>query len=472
MFYFRRRTNKTSYDTYDCLTTSHTPPHNQRTTNNQNNSSSLSSEYDSSSQFMNQDEYWTNGTTLQFFNVASSSNTIIENTPYKVHSTTRMMKAINDESSSSNKNHLVQQHEHHGIHESHRIDETTNKKRNNRSNEVRNSIMAGSLAGITSCSIFHPFDVVRTKMQASTKIVPTNSATMNSAAAAVINGGNASSPKTAILRNGINASSGPLAVIAHTYKNGGIRAFYTGIGLPLAAQALYKSTVLTTNRISMNVVTEWRTKEQRKTGIFTKYKLTSFDHFICGSISGAVNAILFVCPVEYVRNQLIQEHTKKAEGHMSGSGATMKGPIDVVKKTLQNEGVLGLWRGAGVTLVRDSIGCGAFFIMNDFGKRYISHNTGYNESALVNKLGSGFLAGFGYWFVSLPADALKTLVQTGKATSAWDTLSMLIARDGIVGATRQLYHGWQLAFGRGSPSAAITLTTYSIAYNFCERKSA
>lgn len=342
------------------------------------------------------------------------------------------------------------------------------KKTNNNFYEIRNSIIAGSVAGITSCAIFHPFDVVRTKMQASTKIF--ESATTISATT-LPNNGAATSSKASVLRNGINASSGPLAVMSHTYRNGGLRAFYTGIGLPLAAQALYKSTVFTTNRISMNVLTEWKTTQQRKTGIFAQYQLTPLDHFICGATSGAVNALLFVSPVEYVRNQLIHQHTKRAEGTLLSSSATMKGPTDVIKKTLRTEGILGLWKGAGVTLVRDSIGCGAFFIMNDFGGRYISRTTGHNEDTLLNKIGSGFMAGFGYWFVSLPADALKTLVQTGKASSAVDTLYLLVGRDGILDATRQLYRGWQLAFGRGSPSAAVTLTTYSIAYNFCDRRS-
>eukprot|EP00557_Chaetoceros_sp_GSL56_P007977 CAMPEP_0176490612 /NCGR_PEP_ID=MMETSP0200_2-20121128/7967_1 /TAXON_ID=947934 /ORGANISM="Chaetoceros sp., Strain GSL56" /LENGTH=56 /DNA_ID=CAMNT_0017887937 /DNA_START=1158 /DNA_END=1325 /DNA_ORIENTATION=- len=56
--------------------------------------------------------------------------------------------------------------------------------------------------------------------------------------------------------------------------------------------------------------------------------------------------------------------------------------------------------------------------------------------------------------MTLPLDALKTLVQTGKANSALDTFSLLIQRDGIVKTAAQLYRGWQLAFGRGAPSAA------------------
>lgn len=448
MFHFRQRTNKTSYDPYDCLTTSHIP------------CNTFTSD-DDSSQFMNQDEYWSNGTTVQFFNHSSSSHNTSDSNWTRTHlerqhtqnDNKRMMRTMDP---STNMAPI-------GYEQQNTNARMNQKKRLHNDHEVRNSILAGSIAGIVSCSIFHPLDVVRTKMQASTKLVgnATNQ-TMVTTSTAI------TSKTTQVLGNGINATSGPLAVISHTYRNGGLRAFYTGLGLPLAAQAVYKSTIFTTNRIATGILIEWRTKERRKTGIYTEYKLTSFDHFLCGSISGAVNALLFVSPVEYVRNQLIQHHTNKAEHDLSRK-TTMKGPYDVIKKTLTTEGVLGLWRGAGVTLVRDSVGCGAFFIMNDFGQKYIS-NAGYDEDSLVTKLGSGFLAGFGYWFVSLPLDALKTLVQTGKASSAVDTLHILIERDGVLGATRQLYRGWQLAFGRGSPSAAVTLTTYSLAYSFCEKK--
>ena len=79
------------------------------------------------------------------------------------------------------------------------------------------------------------------------------------------------------------------------------------------------------------------------------------------------------------------------------------------------------------------------------------------------------MAGFGYWAISLPLDALKTMVQTGMAKSATGIISTLVRRDGLIGGVSQLYRGWQLAFGRGSPSAAITLSTYAAIYNFCDK---
>ena len=338
------------------------------------------------------------------------------------------------------------------------------KKHINGEHEVRNSIMAGSTAGMISVTIFHPFDVIRTKMQVSTKLATDNvTATSRQAGATLLS---TSTPK-----NTITSSSGPIAVFSHTIKNGGMRAFYTGFSFPLLAQACYKSTIFTVNRVAQNFVVDMKTEEQWKTGIFTPYQLKLSDHFVCGSMSGAINALVFVSPVEYVRNQLIAQHTHVADGTTSKlKYGVMSGPLELVKATLKREGIIGLWRGAGITLARDSIGCGSFFLFFELGKTYLPMVTGAEPSSQIHTIGAGMCAGLGYWAITLPLDALKTLVQTGKTNSAMNTVSLLVNRDGLYGAASQLYRGWQLAFGRGTPSAAVTLTTYSAVYHFCNTR--
>lgn len=385
-------------------------------------------------------------------------------------------------------------------------------------NEVRNSIIAGSVAGITSCLIFHPFDVIRTKIQATTNLSPisssstaaavstaaTSTATSSSreGSAAILSStskriGTSSSTSSATTTNAAKkvvtkATSkykGPIATFKTTLRHGGFKSLYTGISLPLAAQAAYKATVMTVNRITKSALLEYKTVEQRKVGIFTPYQFKWNDYFICGAVSGAINACIFVAPVEYVRNQLIHQQTLNAKQvkllaakhggditlakklmkkSLQHNRVVMNGPYDVVRRTLKTNGITGLWRGASVTLIRDSIGCGTFFVCFEAGQRYLPSITGKEQGAFVHTIGSGFMAGFGYWLSSLPLDSLKTLVQTGKSSSAMDTIRVLIKRDGI-GGILQLYRGWQLAFSRGSPSAAVTLTTYSTTYDFLGR---
>jgi len=311
---------------------------------------------------------------------------------------------------------------------------------------VMHSIIAGSIAGMASCTIFHPFDVVRTKMQTA----PTSS------------------------------SRGPIATMRHVFQFGGIRSLYTGYSLPLAAQAAYKSTVYTTNRLVKELLLTQHSEDNKE--------LTYSEYFVSGAASGFVNALIFVSPVEYVRAQLIEQHTRLAKvastaGNtpplvppITSSSTTTSGPIHVIRTTLHQNGIVGLWRGTGVTVIRDSIGCGAFFVVYEFGQKFLpiltglsnyDDNTNHNTNPLmIHTAGSAMMGGFGYWAISMPLDSLKTLVQTGNAKSAMGAVKVLVETDGWYHGIRSLYRGWQVAFGRGSPSAAVSLLTYTTIFRY------
>lgn len=86
------------------------------------------------------------------------------------------------------------------------------------------SCLSNALTSHIFCS--HPFDVIRTKMQSSAMESTISTASSSASATA-----------------STSTNNGPLQVVSHTLKNGGIRALYTGLALPLAAQAVYKATV-------------------------------------------------------------------------------------------------------------------------------------------------------------------------------------------------------------------------------------
>jgi hypothetical protein len=303
---------------------------------------------------------------------------------------------------------------------------------------IRNSICAGSLSGIASTLVVYPFDVLRTKMQAQT--------TMRTAA------------------------PGPLSVLTHTWQHGGVRALYTGLSLPLQAQAIYKATVFGINQVCQGQLLEYRRWEYQKRGILKKKKNVSLalgDHFACGFIGGAINAAIFVTPVEFVRNQLIVQHTKMAAAGNTAAAAAA-GPMDVIKSTMASpEGVRGLWRGMGMTVARDSLGCGCFFVSMAYCRQLFTKK-GEQPTLGVTVL-SGACAGLGFWAIALPLDTLKTWVQNGTATSARAAVVGSISSHGYVGTAQQLCRGWQVAFGRGAPSAAITICTYEFFYRKMEQ---
>ena len=341
-------------------------------------------------------EYWTNGTTTHLMTVPAFAET---------NHTASKLKAT-----------------------------TTSAAAKVKANTVRNSILAGSLSGIASTVVVYPFDVLRTKMQASAQLSSRD------------------------LR-------GPLHVFSQTWNHGGFRALYTGVSLPLAAQAVYKATVFSANQLCQSVVLDNRTLHDQKMGIVhPQHSLTMADHFLCGFIGGAINAAAFVTPVEFVRNQLIIQHTKLASGQVSTS--PMSGPLDVVRSTIATHGISGLWRGLGTTVARDSLGCGCFFVSLAYCRQLLTDRGELPEFGVT--ILSGMFAGLGFWAVALPLDTVKTWVQDGGTLSTRDVMSESIARHGWLGTSRRLCRGWQMAFGRGAPSAAITICTYEFFYRKLE----
>ena len=111
------------------------------------------------------------------------------------------------------------------------------------------SIICGSVAGVTSITIFHPIDVLRTKIQ----LKESNWSTTHS-----------------------------------------LRNLYAGFTYPLLAQSIYKSLIFTTNSLCHRY-------------LFTSPP-SSFSVFSSGLIAGVVNSFV-VAPVEFLRTQAISPYT-------------------------------------------------------------------------------------------------------------------------------------------------------------------
>jgi len=103
---------------------------------------------------------------------------------------------------------------------------------------VRNSLLAGSVAGMASTFLLYPLDVVRTKLQAT--------------------GAGSSSNVGGTSTGQHHYHRGPLHTFRHTIRHGGYRALYTGMTLPLAAQAVYKGTVFAVNNATEKLIVDYR----------------------------------------------------------------------------------------------------------------------------------------------------------------------------------------------------------------------
>jgi solute carrier family 25 carnitine/acylcarnitine transporter 20/29 len=198
------------------------------------------------------------------------------------------------------------------------------------------------------------------------------------------------------------------------------------------------------------------------------------DRFYSGCVGGAVNAALFVTPVEFVRNQLIlQTHQPPPPPHHHRpSSRTLR---DVVRYQVQHGGgIRSLWRGVGWTVARDAIGCGAFFYTVHYLQESLAQDprTRTALSPSVRTIISGAIAGVAFWVVALPLDTIKTWVQSAdprlNENVARTELANIYQTSGSWGVVQRLLRGWQVAYTRAMPAAALTMITYNSVYQFLE----
>jgi mitochondrial ornithine carrier protein len=352
---------------------------------------------------------------------------------------------------------------------------------------VRDSLLAGSVSGMASTVALYPMDLLRTRLQqtsalASVAAAAAPAAPATSAAPASASAWTATTTTTAAAaRSSVASLSSPWLVFRQVLKEGGFRGLYTGMTLPVAAQAVYKGTVFTINNVTQDCLVSYRTLENHKLGRIVAGELTLLDRFASGCIGGAVNAWLFVTPVEFVRNQMIATAARRQSGAAAHRPAlttttttTTPAPIStwgVIRSSVRNHGLSSLWRGATWSIARDGWGCGWFFVTMHYAQECLRRYGG--DEAVPPSMGvrivSGGLAGLAFWVASLPLDTVKTWIQSADLSQrrmvVRESLQRIHQQEGFGGVVRQLFRGWQVAYGRGIPSAAITISVYSCVYD-------
>lgn len=129
-----------------------------------------------------------------------------------------------------------------------------------------------------------------------------------------------------------------------------------------------------------------------------------FSSFLAGGISG-ICQVPITTPVELIRNRL-----------QTVSNLTKLGKFDslnLYQNILQTHGIKALYKGTGMTILRDSIGTGIYFTSYELAKKYLK----YLKLPLVDENGyltqsiAGAAAGLGFWSSIYPIDVIKNNIQ-------------------------------------------------------------
>ncbi|VEU19399.1 DEKNAAC100219 [Brettanomyces naardenensis] len=276
--------------------------------------------------------------------------------------------------------------------------------------------MAGAVAGISEVLIMYPLDVVKTRMQLQ-------------------------------VGSGAEAEySGVIDCFSKIIKNEGFGTLYRGILPPILMEAPKRATKFAAND-------EWGKFYRRQFGVD---KMNQPLSVLTGATAGATEAFVVV-PFELVKIRLQDKNSK------------YKNALDVLKKTVNGEGLASLYNGLEATMWRQSIwNAGYFGII--FQVKSLLPEPVTESQKTRNDLLSGFIGGTVGTMLNTPFDVVKSRIQRSPRIPGvvpkynWTPNSLVIVfkEEGF----RALYKGFLPKVLRLGPGGGIMLVVYNTTMNF------
>lgn len=264
------------------------------------------------------------------------------------------------------------------------------------------SFLSGGVGGICVVLVGHPLDLIKVRMQT---------------------GGAA------------GANSSVAGMFVDTFRTHGIRGLYRGVSAPLISITPIFATSFWGYDIGQRMV---------RYASPSSVDLSLTQKCIAGGIS-AFPTTLLMAPSERIKCLL-----------QTAKPGQYKGMADCVMQVYKTGGIASIFRGTGLTLMRDVPGSVAWFGTYEAVKLGLMKAQGIEDTSKLSPLAvlsAGGLAGMACWIVSIPVDVIKSRFQSapeGMYGGMGDVFSKLIREEG----PSALFAGIRPALIRAFPANA------------------
>ncbi|XP_048032732.1 solute carrier family 25 member 48 [Megalobrama amblycephala] len=240
--------------------------------------------------------------------------------------------------------------------------------------------VAGWIGGASSVIVGHPLDTVKTRLQAG------------------------------------KGYKNTLHCVVTIYKKENVTGFFKGLSFPLASITLYNSLVFGFFSNTQRLISRYRYDDGR-------HPCSMLDLTVASMLTGLVS-VGVGAPVDLVKIRLqLQTQPVLAENfNLAGNGSVplrsmgiqsqfmYRGPLHCISTVLQNEGIQGLYRGAGAMILRDVPGYTLYFIPYTLFCNWLNPDGSGTPHPCCIWLAGG-LAGSISWVTATPADVVKSRLQ-------------------------------------------------------------
>ncbi|CAG8604579.1 16573_t:CDS:2 [Acaulospora colombiana] len=188
--------------------------------------------------------------------------------------------------------------------------------------------------------------------------------------------------------------------------------------------------------------------------------------FFSGAIAGAAQSLV-AAPLDSLKVRF------EVNDLLDGKHRSM---YDYAKKTLKELGFASIYRGIGLTLIKDSLSCGLFFGVFEFAKQQLTDQRhSQKNSYVVNPvfvLAAGGLAAVSYHIIDYPLDKIRNVFLIEEAQSeyqhekkprlyriTWEQCKMRARRTGWF---KFLYGNFGAAVLRAVPATSIGFLVFEL----------
>ncbi|EOO02208.1 putative mitochondrial 2-oxodicarboxylate carrier 1 protein [Phaeoacremonium minimum UCRPA7] len=241
---------------------------------------------------------------------------------------------------------------------------------------------------------------------------------------------------------GADAYTGMLDCFQKIIRNEGFSRLYRGITAPILMEAPKRATKFAAND-------EWG-KFYRKA--FGAEKMTQSLSILTGATAGATESFVVV-PFELVKIRLQDK----------ASAGKYNGMLDVVMKTVRQEGVLAMYNGLESTLWRHILWNAGYFGCI-FQVRQLLPKVEDKRAQMVNDIAAGSIGGTVGTLLNTPMDVVKSRIQNSpkvagavpKYNWAWPAVGTVMKEEGFAA----LYKGFLPKVLRLGPGGGILLVVF------------
>lgn len=268
------------------------------------------------------------------------------------------------------------------------------------------SLLSGGVGGVCTVVVGHPLDTVKVRLMTDTK----------------------------------REFKGMVDCLKQTVARGGLTSLYAGMGAPVVfvtpLYAVYFAGFDFGKRMAM-----------RFEDVHCVGDISAGGMMFAGGFS-ALPGTLVMVPGDLVKVKLQVEKNKPALEQR------FHDPVSCIKAVVKQNGVRGMWKGLGLTLLRDIPSTAANFASYELMKREMAKTPllrGQDGSiSSVAIVVAGGLAGVANWIIAVPPDVVKSRLQSAPEGTypggARQVLRELVREEGWLGLTRGMAPAVSRAF--------------------------